>query len=78
MEYLGAWGTLIHEKNLKSKISCQTPFNLSISLLLPVLPNVMEDGKDMFPSHYPLSSDDSYLGVSIRLHTMYFTWIYDH
>ena len=25
MEYLGAWGTLIHEKNLKSKISCQTP-----------------------------------------------------
>ncbi len=28
MEYLGAWGTLIHEKNLKSKISCQTPFNV--------------------------------------------------
>jgi hypothetical protein len=26
MEYLGAWGTLILEKNLKSKISCQTPF----------------------------------------------------
>jgi hypothetical protein len=26
MEYLGALGTLIHEKNLKSKISCQTPF----------------------------------------------------
>ncbi len=26
MEYLGAWGTLIHEKNLKSKISFQTPF----------------------------------------------------
>ncbi len=26
MEYLGAWGTLIHEKNLKSKILCQTPF----------------------------------------------------
>jgi hypothetical protein len=26
MEYLGAWGTLIHEKNLKWKISCQTPF----------------------------------------------------
>ncbi len=24
---LGARGTLIHEKNLKSKISCQTPFN---------------------------------------------------
>jgi hypothetical protein len=28
MEYLGAWGTLIHEKNLKSKISCQTPFKI--------------------------------------------------
>ncbi len=27
MEYLGAWGTLIHGKNLKSKISCQIPFN---------------------------------------------------
>jgi hypothetical protein len=27
MEYLGAWGTLIQEKKLKSKISCQTPFN---------------------------------------------------
>ncbi len=26
MEYLGAWRTLIHEKYLKSKISCQTPF----------------------------------------------------
>jgi hypothetical protein len=26
MEYLGAWGTPIHEKNLKSKISCQTLF----------------------------------------------------
>jgi hypothetical protein len=26
MKYLGAWGTLIHEKNLKSKILCQTPF----------------------------------------------------
>ncbi len=26
MEYLGARGTMIHEKNLKSKIPCQTPF----------------------------------------------------
>jgi hypothetical protein len=26
MEYSGARGTLIHEKKLKSKISCQTPF----------------------------------------------------
>ncbi len=29
MEYLGAWGTLIHEKNQESKISCQTPFNIT-------------------------------------------------
>jgi hypothetical protein len=33
MEYLGAWGTLIHEKNLKSKISCQTPFKDDMSYL---------------------------------------------
>ncbi len=26
MEYSGTRGTLIHEKNLKSKISFQTPF----------------------------------------------------
>jgi hypothetical protein len=26
MEYLWACGTLIHDKNLSSKISCQTPF----------------------------------------------------
>ncbi len=26
MEYLWAWGILIHEKNLSSKITCQTPF----------------------------------------------------
>jgi hypothetical protein len=29
MEYSGAPGTLIHEKKLKLKISCQTPFNIS-------------------------------------------------
>jgi hypothetical protein len=28
MAYLGAWGTLIYEKNLMSKISCQTPFKI--------------------------------------------------
>ncbi len=28
MGYSGAWGTLIYEKNLMSKISCQTPFNI--------------------------------------------------
>ena len=28
MRYSEAWGTLIYEKNLKSKISCQTPFKV--------------------------------------------------
>jgi hypothetical protein len=28
MVYSGAGGTLIYEKNLKSKFSCQTPFKL--------------------------------------------------
>ncbi len=32
MGYSGAQGTLIYEKNLKSKISCQTPFKLGIGL----------------------------------------------
>ncbi len=26
-DYSGAWGTLIHEKKMRSKILCQTPFN---------------------------------------------------
>jgi hypothetical protein len=26
MDYSGARGTLIHEKKMRSKISCQTPF----------------------------------------------------
>jgi hypothetical protein len=33
IEYLGARGTLINEKKLKSKISCQNPFQyMNISL----------------------------------------------
>ncbi len=32
MEYSGARGTLIHDKKLKSKISCQTPFNILLGL----------------------------------------------
>jgi hypothetical protein len=34
MEYLGAWGTPIHDKNLKSKISCQTPFKRGLVILV--------------------------------------------
>ncbi len=32
MEYFGAWETLIHEKKLRSKILCQTPFNYFIKI----------------------------------------------
>jgi hypothetical protein len=28
--YSVAWGTLIYEKNLKPKISCQTPFKYTV------------------------------------------------
>jgi hypothetical protein len=31
MEYLETWGTLIHERKLKSKISCQAPFKSILS-----------------------------------------------
>ncbi len=41
MEYFGAWGTLIHEINLKSKISCQTPFKVNSGIELPMV-NVLE------------------------------------
>ncbi len=34
MDYSGAQGTLIHEKKLRSKISCQTPFNPAFTLFL--------------------------------------------
>jgi hypothetical protein len=33
MEYLETWGTLIHEKNLKSKILCQIPFKCATSAI---------------------------------------------
>jgi hypothetical protein len=32
MGYSGAQGTLIYEKNLKSKISCQTPFKYTFKI----------------------------------------------
>jgi hypothetical protein len=39
MKYLEAWGTLIHEKNLKLKISCETPFKIIKSVRgLPFIP----------------------------------------
>jgi hypothetical protein len=51
MEYLGAWGTLIHEKNLKSKISCQTPFKVSKVCGSDIrgIPGGPEDGREAVP-----------------------------
>ncbi len=49
MEYLGAWRTLIHEKNLKSKISCQAPFK-------SVMANVVNDWFQPFPSRAAASA----------------------
>jgi hypothetical protein len=37
MGYSGARGTLIYEKNLKAKISCQTPFKVSVTGKIQVL-----------------------------------------
>jgi hypothetical protein len=34
--YSGARGTLIYEKKLKPKISCQTPFNIRLAIHLSV------------------------------------------
>ncbi len=31
MGYSGVWGKLIHEKNFKLKVSCQTPFKFKFS-----------------------------------------------
>jgi hypothetical protein len=42
MEYLGARGTLIHEKNLKSKISCQTLFKAAYEKKWVLLVNKQE------------------------------------
>jgi len=35
MGYIGAWGKLIDEKNLKSKISLHCPFNVQYQQTLP-------------------------------------------
>ncbi len=37
MGYSGVQGTLIYEKKLKLKISCQTPFKADVSAALPFL-----------------------------------------
>ncbi len=55
MEHLGAWGTLIHEKNLEPKISCQTPFKIRTSEVTSFFIQIV------FNSH-----DDNYLRVILR------------
>jgi hypothetical protein len=66
MKYLGAWGTLIYEKNLKSKISCQTPFNSYVDMygcLFEISAMLLPVGKIRTPA------DDSikYLHLYIKL-----------
>jgi hypothetical protein len=39
-EYLGAWGKMIYEKNLKSKNSCQTPFKASTNNALEQIKHI--------------------------------------
>jgi hypothetical protein len=39
-EYLGAWGKMIYEKNLKSKNSCQTPFKDSTNNALKQIKHI--------------------------------------
>ena len=56
MEYMEAWGTLIHEKNLKSKISCQTPFNIFCyaSFGIGLMPNSLIIGSPTPHPYRPL------------------------
>jgi hypothetical protein len=44
MEHLGAWGTLINEKNLKSKISCQTPYSAQTVTRIGLLEEIPRSG----------------------------------
>ncbi len=45
MRYSGARGTLIYEKNLMSKISCQTPFKLLKGYIWHIRERFIEGGK---------------------------------
>ncbi len=60
MEYFGAWGTLIHEQNLKSKISCQTPFNKGLGWFL----NFSEVELNVF---FPVNAKITLIAYVIRL-----------
>jgi|LakMenE18May11ns_1017448.scaffolds.fasta_scaffold8815651_1 hypothetical protein len=45
MGYSGAWGPLIYEKNLMSKISCQTPFlNLGFMFQVDYILYIVQGG----------------------------------
>jgi len=74
MEYLEAWGTLIHEKNLKSKISCQTPFKGTVLLMRA------EVGWKWFPSNRTNQIVKDVLScwprVLLFLFKLYFLFIY--
>jgi hypothetical protein len=46
MEYLGAWGTLIHEKNLKSKRKSRVRLPLMLAKALAMLAWTMSTFRD--------------------------------
>jgi hypothetical protein len=61
MEYLGAWGTLIHEKNLKSKISCQTPFKKLDEICPVIFVHFLKKFKPLYETEQLLSSRSLYM-----------------
>ncbi len=60
MEYLWATGTLIHEKNLSSKISCQTPFKRfpALHIVQTNLPQVDFNFTSAFTVKVPIQKQD--------------------
>jgi hypothetical protein len=54
MGYSGARGTLIYEKNLMSKISCQTPFKLILKFVEKVAV------KNFFTQYQKMKSDNHF------------------
>jgi hypothetical protein len=74
MRYSGTGGKLIHEKNLKSKISCQCPFKgkkirylfkVLCSLLRPVLDRPDKINVDCSYYRLPIAGDKRVITVTI-------------
>jgi len=69
MNYSEARGTLIHEKNLKSKISCQTPFDLVAKETLKVVFNVFSRLCDAVDTGTERKTERRLVRVSEKLYT---------